>query len=171
MFTIIFSLVVIYWIVQAVLIKEPVLAALLTILIVFLFVDIDVKKETVEFKTKGEITNAFDDARDLAVDGIEKAEDIANNAKQAYENTKPEENQFKQKMVKIDSASLNFPKPSFIDMRKRNSTKATFYATDDGVVACLNGSTNDCFRNIVIKTHSNNVRYVCKGLEICYRAD
>ncbi len=174
MFTIIISLVVLYWIVQAVIIKEPVIAAIITFGIVFLFVDIDVEKEKVGLKTKVEIQVAIDDARDAVIDGVDRIDDISSDAVRGYKEAKPAtKNTFNadKKMVKIDTASLNFPEPTYLDMSKRSSTKATFYTTKDGVVACLNNLTDDCFKNIVIRTHSDGTRYICKGTEVCYKAD
>ena len=68
--------VVTFWLVQIIIIDDLLWGSLITVLIVFFFVDINPHKKTVELKTETEIKQKIDVARDAAVTGVEKIHKI-----------------------------------------------------------------------------------------------
>jgi hypothetical protein len=170
MWTIIIAAVIIYWFVQMIIIDDFFWAAVITAGIIFFFVDVDIQKETIDLKTKTEIKRSIDDAHDIAIDAVEKAGEASVDIEQAFDKGKDKAKKPEQDMNKIDANSLNFPDPQYLDLSVRSDRPATFYKTDDGVIACLDNKKVDCFKSIVIRTHTDGTRYICNGVEVCYGA-
>ena len=162
--------IIIFWLVQIILIDDFFFAALITAAIMFFFVNIDVEKETVELKTETEIVQSIDKARDVAIDTVEKAGEESVDVETAFVKGKENASEPKPDMVKIDIDSLNFPVAQYLDLSVRSNQHASFYETTDGVVACIGDKTDNCFKSIVIRTHSDETRWICNGVEICYSA-
>jgi len=171
MLTIVVVCLGIFWLVQSIIIDDLFWAAIITGIIIFLFVNIDIDKEIIKLKTEVEIKQSIDKARNIAIGTVEKAGEVSIDVEEAFEKGKKNVETPKENMTKIDLDSLNFPDAQYLDLSMRSRDKASFYKTDDGVVACLNSKTNNCFKNIVIRTHSDNTRYICKGIEKCYRGE
>ena len=170
MIEIVIACIVVFWLVQLILTDDFFFAILITAVIVFIFIDIDIEKETVELKDKNGIEQSIDDARDIAIDAVEKVGEFTEDVEAAFENGK--ENVKANTVpgtVKIDLDSFNWPAEEYIDLSLRSSAAASLFSSDDNVVACtLDG--NGCFSNYIIKVHSDRSRYICKAEEICYEA-
>lgn len=168
MITIILSTIIIFWLVQAIIIADPTWAIIITLVIVFIFVDIDIQKETIEIKTETEIKQSINDAKDVAIIGVEKINEISTGIKQSVEKKRKEGKKSDFNKVDLEAAD-SFPKPAYIDLVQRSNDFAVLYIKNKNVLACISNDMSNCFHNIIMRTHIDGTRYICKAEEMCYK--
>lgn len=170
MFEIIISVIGIYLLVNMLLTDDELFAVVLTLGIVFIFFNIDEEKGKLEPKTETEIEQSLDKLHDGTLTTIEKVGELTEDSEKAFKRGQDKVKALPEnKPVKIDLETVNFPAPQYLALDIRSDIAASMYKKDDNIYACT--ENNDCFNNLVIRTHVNNMRYICKGIEICYKAE
>lgn len=88
MLTFIVIFILVYVLLRILIIESRFWAVVWALVFMSLFVTIDGENQEARFKTQDEINTSIDGARDVAIDGVEKAGEASADIKEAFENGK-----------------------------------------------------------------------------------
>lgn len=162
MVSILIVFMVVFFLMLFLLTDSFIVAAFLATIVVGMFFNIDWESETIEAKSDGQISIIINKGIDKANKMFDGGQTVFNEGVQSV---------LKEDFEKLPIDYYDFPKPEYLDISRRSSTTASFYHSGNYVTVCLDDSTEICFENNYLKTHSDGTKFICEtNSEKCYRA-